>query len=161
MRLFDINPIMLDIQTALEAGTEPNPDAIALLIAEGPEAINDWVSAIREVEGQVATLKSRESEIKGRREAREQTIERMKNALQSVIQVSFEGKIKTAENTVWVQTVPKHQIEIENLNAVPSKYIRTEKTLDKALVKTDFKNGVAIDGLVITTTQEPSLRIKT
>ena len=103
MKIFDLSPMMQDIQVSIQLGLVPDPAKVNLLVQEGPKVVEEWVDMIDEVEGEAGLIKARIDQLKSRMESREKSAERMRQALAGVLLQSFEGKVKTPLVTVWVQ----------------------------------------------------------
>jgi len=151
--------ILETLENEVAAGMEPDPAIIALLTQEGPKAIESWIDAIDVAKGEATVLATRIKELQGRKQCREQTIERMEKCLVEILDSSFNGKVKTAEVTAWTQESSTFEFE----GVIPVTYeIPQPPKVDKKAMLTDLKEGklTASDTLTITETKKSTLRIR-
>ena len=149
MQIFQIGELMEAIQQAIEEGRGPDPALVELLCQEGPKAIEEWTDAIANVEGEAAIIKARIDELKARKDAREQAVERMEGALLDVLKRHFEEidpktglgtgkfKVKTPLITTWVQKTTTY-----DFSADPKEHAAFFKAPDPV-----FQKQKAIDAL--------------
>lgn len=160
MRIFDIGPTLEKIETDLQAGLAPDPALVNLLIEDGPVAVEEWLDMIANVEAEQAALDKRIEELEGRRDARKQTVKRMKEALQGVLLQHFSGKVKTAQVTAWVQDTVSYDYNGVNPEDHPQFY-KTEVKLDKKSLNEAYKNSASLpSGIEVVTNVSQSLRTR-
>ena len=159
MQIFSIGPTMEAIQQAVEEGREPDAALVELLCQEGPKAIEEWTDAIANVEAEAAVIKARIDELKARKDAREQTVERMKGALLDVLNRHFSGKVKTPLVTVWSQKTTTYDVQANPQDHAtffkfPEPELQKKKAIDA------FKAGETPVGMTVTEGFTESVRVR-
>ena len=165
MQAFELTPLMLEIIDLVESGQIGDElDAkVALLTSEGPTAINNWIYGIKELEGQVNTLKDRIDALTERKRKKQESIERMRDILQNVLVTCFNGKVKTDEYSAGVSDRKKLTIQIKegrSFNELPSNFYKTEYKLNLTTIKDAAKDGILSDALEYVETSEATLTIR-
>ena len=165
MQAFELTPLMLEIIDLVESGQIGDElDAkVALLVSEGPAAINNWIYGIKELEGQVNTLKDRIDALTERKRKKQESIERMREILQHVITTCFSGKVKTDEYSATVSDRKKVTIQIKegrSFKELPTMFFRTEYKLDLVKIKDAARDGITHEALDYIETNEPTLTIR-
>ncbi len=160
MKIFDISPLMETIQQDLEEGREPDPAVVALLCQEGPKAIEEWTDAIANVEAEAEAIKARIVELKARKEAREQTVERMEGALKDVLKRHFNGKVKTPLLTTWVQKTTIYNVSGADPVKNPQFFKIPEPELKKSEVIRVYKEWVLPGNITVTEDSTESVRVR-
>ena len=165
MQAFELTPLMLEIIDLVESGQIGDElDAkVALLVAEGPAAINNWIYGIKELEGQVNTLKDRIDTLVERKRKKQESIERMRDILQSVLVTCFNGKVKTDEYSATVSARKKVMIQMKegrSFKELPTMFFKTEYKLDLKAIKDAAKDGITHEALDYIETNEPTLTIR-
>ncbi len=159
MQIFQVGSIIVTIQQTLEEGLEPDPALVELLCQEGPKAIEEWTDAIANVEAEAEVIGKRIAELRERKAAREQTVERMKGALLDLLNRHFDGKVKTPLVTVWSQ-----KTTIYDIQADPQKhatfYKFPEPELQKKKAIDAYKAGVLPTDILVTEGVTESVRIR-
>ena len=159
MQIFGIGPIMEAIQQAIEEGREPDSALVELLCQEGPRAIEEWTDAIANVEAEVEVIGQRIAELRERKAAREQTVERMKGALLDVLNRHFSGKVKTPLVTVWTQKTTTYEVSANPQDHAtffkfPEPELQKKKAIDA------FKAGEIPEGMTVTEGFSESVRTR-
>ena len=165
MQAFELTPLMLEIIDLVESGQIGDElDAkVALLVAEGPAAINNWIYGIKELEGQVNTLKDRIDTLVERKRKKQESIERMRDILQSVLVTCFNGKVKTDEYSATISDRKKLEIRLKegrSFKELPTMFFKTEYKLDLKAIKDAAKDGITHEALDYIETNEPTLTIR-
>ena len=159
MQIFQVGSIIATIQQTLEEGLEPDPALVELLCQEGPKAIEEWTDAIANVESEAEIIGQRIAELRERKAAREQTVERMKGALLDLLNRHFNGKVKTPLVTVWVQKTAVYDIKAD-----PTKHATffkfPEPELQKKKAIDAYKAGETPDGMTVTEGFTESVRVR-
>ena len=93
MQAFELTPLMLEIIDLVESGQIGDElDAkVALLVSEGPTAINNWIYGIKELEGQAKTIQERIATLQERKKRKTESALRMREILQDVVSGAFNG----------------------------------------------------------------------
>ena len=165
MRAFEITPLMQEITDLIESGQlgEELEAKVALLTSEGPTALNDWIYSIKELEGQVETLKDRIDTLTERKRKKQESIERMRDILQSVLVTCFNGKVKTDEYSAGVSERKKLEIQLKegrSFKELPTMFFKAEYKLDLKAIKDAAKDGIFHAALDYIETNEPTLTIR-
>lgn len=161
MRAFQIGDVLQNIKDSLEAGLEPDPAKVALLVTEGPKAIEEFWDLIDMTQADADLLATRIKDLQGRKAAREQAVERMKGALQDILNRHFGGKIKTATLTTWTQRTPTYEVSGADATKHPQFFKTPEPTIQKAKIIEQFKAGVAMpEDINVTEGFSESVRVK-
>lgn len=155
--IFDIGDMMENIKQAFSEGREPDPAIVNLLIQEGPAAIEKWLDAIDEVQGEADILAKRIAELKGRMDARNQTVERMKGVLSNLLALHFDNKIKTPTFTAWNQSTESYEFT----GTIPSAFLKPqEPKVDKKGLVDAVKAGQTFEGLEVNKNVSTSVRVR-
>ena len=165
MQAFELTPLMLEIIDLVESGQIGDElDAkVAMLVSEGPAAINNWIYGIKELEGQVNALKDRIDTLVERKRKKQESIERMRDILQSVLVTCFNGKVKTDEYSATVSDRKKVMVQMKegrSFNELPTMFFKTEYKLDLKAIKDAAKDGITHEALDYLETNEPTLTIR-
>ena len=165
MQAFELTPLMLEIIDLVESGQIGDElDArVAMLVSEGPAAINNWIYGIKELEGQVNTLKDRIDNLTERKRKKQESIERMRDILQSVLVTCFNGKVKTDEYSAGVSDRKKLEIRLKegrSFKELPTMFFKTEYKLELKAIKDAAKDGITHEALDYIETNEPTLTIR-
>lgn len=116
---------------------------------------------IKCLESDIDGLKAEEKRIKEKRQAMENSKERLKALMLKVQTISGEKKLVCGSFTTSIQNNPPSVVLDEQyVENFPEKYIkRAEPEINKALLKDDLKAGVDLEGLAHLETTS-SLRIR-
>lgn len=160
MKAFEIGPLMEQIQLAIEEGREPDPALVELLCQEGPRAVEEWWDAIDMVQSDVTVLAERIKALKERKDAREQTVDRMKSVLLNVLNNHFEGKIRTPLLTCWTQKTTTYEVTGADPIKNPTFFKFPEPELKKSVVVQVYKDGGLPDNVSVSEGFSESVRVK-
>lgn len=161
-KLYEIADGYRNIQALLD-----NPEIPMEIVVDGLTKLDDdfeekaenIAKVLREMEGDITTLKDEEVRISSRRKALENRKQGLKLYLESymraISKTSFKGKLFTLSISK-----NKPSVEISNLEGIPSEYIEVEevKKVDKRKLLEALQNGEEIQGAAIK--QNESLRIR-
>ena len=158
MNIFDLPPIIEAIDNDIAAGLEPDPAKIALLVQEGPSAIESWIDMIDIAQGEADTIAARVKELQARKLAREAQVDRMKDCLATILDNHFDGKVKTAMVTTWTQESKSYEFPDE---VIPVTYlIPQQPKVDKKQMITDLKAGTLPKTVTVNETTKSTLRVR-
>jgi hypothetical protein len=159
VKLVDLGPLFEQVKDDLEDGREPDPAVVALIVEEGPKAVDDWFLMIEEVEGDINTLKAHLDAIKGRLEARKQTKERMEGVILDIMKRHFPKLdkagnvtgygIKTALGTYWVRTTTRYEFSGMDPVKNPLFFKFPEPEFKKSEAIRVYKEGVLPDNVSV------------
>lgn len=161
-KLYEIADGYRNIQALLD-----NPEIPMEIVVDGLTKLDDdfevkaesIAKVLREMEGDITSLKDEEARISSRRKALENRQQGLKLYLESYMRAidktSFKGKLFT-----FSISKNKPSVEISNLEGIPSEYIEVEevKKVDKRKLLEALQNGEEIQGATIK--QNESLRIR-
>lgn len=101
---------------------------------------------IRNQEALINGYKAEEERLNARRKAAENSVKRLKDLMQKVMEASGEKKLPCGLFTVSVQKNPKSVwLESEDYHEIPTHYLKyPEPTIDKKKIKEDLENGVEL-----------------
>lgn len=159
MRLFEIPDAMYAIREAIERGEAPPVEAVNLLLKDGPAAVDNWFLAMDEVEAEITAMKEHVASIKGRMDRRATTLEKMKSYAEQVLASEFNGKVKTAIGTYWVQAGKTYDF-VTSFVEHPELFKIPEPVLKKAELISMFKAGEMPSDICVTETETSSLRVR-
>lgn len=160
-RLYDLT---VEFQELLEMAEDPNtdPEVIAdtleSLEYEIEEKADNYAKIIRELTADSKGYEAEISRLEARKKTVDNNIDRMKKSLESAMIATDKRKFKTDLFSFNIQKNPA-SVVIDNTLYIPDEYlIEQEPKIDKAKIKEDLKNGVAVEGAHLE--QSESLRIR-
>lgn len=141
--IYEISNQFTFLRTLEESG-EIDEEAIsgALDVAKEDLAakLEDYCKVIKNFEALISGLKDEEARLKAKRQVYENTIDRMKSAMQYALSVAEENKMACGTFTCSVQNNPVSCILDASIADIPSKYlIPQEPKVDKRLLIEDLK----------------------
>ncbi len=150
-----------DLLTEGEIDEEIIRDAIVNNNEEIALKLENYAKFIKNTESDIAGLKAEELRLKDKRKALENTIERMKKAMQDALILSGNNKVKSPLFTFSIQKNPPSVVMDEQyIENIPEKYIiHPEPTIDRKALLDDLKSGVDLDGIAHIE-QTESMRIR-
>ena len=154
--IYEITNDIIFIQTLLEENGEVDPEALkgALEVSKEDLALKleGYCKVIKNFESDISGLKEEEARLKAKRETLENTIKRMKEAMQSALDTAMkdepEKKLKCGLFTCAIQkNTPSVVLDCDD-NLVPAKYlIPQDPKVDKKAIKKDLDDGVDLSGV--------------
>lgn len=131
-----------------EMADDPDTDPQAFFdTMEGIEgAIEDkadgYACVIAKLNGEAKAIKEQEERLYNRRMAIENNVKRMKENLQDAMELTGKVKFRTTLFNYWVQNNPVSVVlDTDDIDSVPSIYVKTVKDFDKTAIKDAIKNG--------------------
>lgn len=121
------------------------------------EKVDNIVKLIRNTESDIEGYKAEEKRLNARRKSLENTVTSLKNYLDSSLKGLGLKEVKTTLFTCKFQK-SKASVEIENLEDIPSGYIKIKKEADKIALYTVLKMGEEVPGAKLV--QNETLKIK-
>ena len=158
MKIFDIPPLIDAIQQEIAAGETPDPAKVNLLVLEGPQAVEAWIDCIEEAKAEAAFIKDRIAQLRERMQARLDTVDRMSEALATVLDDAFSGKVKTATVTVWNQD--SHSYDFDVPTTEEKYWVTPPKQVDKKALLADLREGRLPDSIQVKQSTSRSIRIR-
>ena len=131
----DIDPqAFADTMEGIEGAIEDKADGCACLIVK--------------LNGDAKTIKEQEDRLYHRRKAIENSIKRIKDNLQYAMEVTGKTKFKTPLFSYGIQNNPASLVlDTDDMDAVPSVYVKTIREFDKSAIKDAIKNGEDMSGI--------------
>ena len=121
------------------------------------EKVDNIVKLIRNTESDIEGYKAEEKRLNARRKSLENTVTSLKNYLDSSLKGLGLKEVKTTLFTCKFQK-SKASVDIENLEDIPSGYIKIKKEADKIALYTALKMGEEVPGAKLV--QNETLKIK-
>lgn len=142
LKAFQIPGLFLEIEEALsylpqdaECPAEIT-EKVNKLCSEGPAAMDNLVLAVKNLEGEAATIDTLIAQLRARRDAKLSTAGRFKRIGLDVVDGIFNGKIKTDLFTIYGQDHPSTGYDFDS--ADPAEQLALLKTLDPRFVKVEY-----------------------
>lgn len=98
-----------------------------------------------DAEDMTTAIKAREASLKARRERIEAKADAMKGLALSLMQAAKQERVELTEALLTIRK-PSKRVEINDIDALPQGYYRTDKVADKKAIAESFKAGEAIPG---------------
>ena len=163
MTLYELTNDWLQLMTMLEEGADEDVinDTLEGLDYEIEQKADGYARVIRNMEADIAGLKTEIDRMTNRKKVLENNITRLKINLQNSMEITGKTKFKTNLFSFNVQANPAAVIMDEQyLENIPEEYlIPQEPKLDKKKLAADLKAGVDLEGIAHLE-QSRSLRIK-
>ncbi|HHL2038278.1 TPA: siphovirus Gp157 family protein [Clostridium perfringens] len=121
------------------------------------EKVDNIVKLIRNTESDIEGYKAEEKRLNARRKSLENNVTSLKNYLDSSLKGLGLKEVKTTLFTCKFQK-SKASVDIENLEDIPSGYIKIKKEADKIALYTALKMGEEVPGAKLV--QNETLKIK-
>ena len=124
------------------------------------DKIENCCKFIKNEEALIAGLKDEEKRLKERRQAKENSVKRLKDLMFRAQKASGEKKLQCGTFTTSIQANPPSCVIDTELSNIPEKYlIPQEPTVDKKSILADLKDGADLEGIAHIE-QGESLRIR-
>lgn len=163
MTLYELTNDWLQLMTMLEEGADEDVinNTLEGLDYEIEQKADGYARVIRNMEADIAGLKTEIDRMTNRKKVLENNITRLKVNLQNSMEITGKTKFKTDLFSFNVQNNPAAVIMDEQyLENIPEEYlIPQEPKLDKKKLAADLKAGVDLEGIAHLE-QSRSLRIK-
>ena len=163
MTLYELTNDWLQLMTMLEEGADEDVinNTLEGLDYEIEQKADGYARVIRNMEADIAGLKTEIDRMTNRKKVLENNITRLKVNLQNSMEITGKIKFKTDLFSFNVQANPAAVIMDEQyLENIPEEYlIPQEPKLDKKKLAADLKAGVDLEGIAHLE-QSRSLRIK-
>lgn len=124
-------------------------DTLESLQYELEEKADSYAIIMRQLEGDMALLKTEIDRLSGRKKTIENNIKRMKQGLETAMRAANKPKIKTKLFSFGIQKNPPSVVMDEQyIENIPDEYlIPQDPKIDKKKIKDDLKAGVNLEGL--------------
>lgn len=161
--LYEITEAIQTLWYSIENGLiddEAILDAFSIEQEDLSEKLEGYCKFIKNLESDAAGLKAEEERLRNKRKVIENTIDRVKEAMEKAIKVSGEKKIAAGTFSCSVQNNPPKCIIDVSIADIPSRYLVPQPpTVDKKLLLDDLKKGEELSGIAHLE-QTESLRIR-
>ena len=119
-----------------------------------------YAKIMKNLEGDIQALKSEEERLSQKRKTIENNIKRMKEALQSVMEVTGKTKFKTQLFSFGIQNNAPSVVVTADIKDIPAEYLRVkEPEVDKTAIKKAIQEGIDLSDIAHLE-QSQSLRIR-
>lgn len=147
--LFDLTGDWLRLyDMADDPDTDPQAffDTMEGIEGEIEDKADGYACVIAKLNGEAKAIKEQEERLSKRRKAIEGNIKHMKDVLQDAMEETGKTKFKTTLWSFGIQNNPASVvIDTDDMDAVPSIYVKTVREFDKSAIKDAIKNGEVID----------------
>ena len=152
MTLYEMTEEFLEL---LEMAEDPDTDPQAL--ADTMEALNmdledkadGYAKVIRQLEADAAACDAESKRLRAKKTAMENGVKRMKQALQTSMELTGKRKFKTALFSFGIQKDPASLVIDEDyIENIPPRYlIYQDPVIDRQKLKADLTAGMELDGI--------------
>ena len=142
-------PFLQSLEETGEVDAEVIKSALEVARDDLASKLEDYCKVIKNFEAEIAGLKAEEERLKARRQAKENAIKNMKDAMKWALETAGETKITCGTFTTAIQKNPESLImDVEGIDLIPDEYLKQrEPDIDKAKLKADIKAGKDLGGL--------------
>lgn len=147
--LFDLVGDYLRLyEMADDPDTDPQAffDTMEGIEGEIEDKADGYACVIAKLNGEAKAIKEQEERLSKRRKAIEGNVKHMKDVLQDAMEETGKTKFKTTLWSFGIQNNPESLVlDTDDMDAVPSIYVKTVRDFDKSAIKDAIKNGEDID----------------
>ena len=156
MKLYELSEIYNNI-IDLDLPEEELTTALQNIDEKIEEKADNIAKTLRELDGQIETIKAEEKRLQEKRKAIENKRENIKKYLQYQMEILDKKKIKT---DLFSFTISKNKTSVKILDEakIPEEYFRITKTANKTEILKAYQEGKLKEGIELEQTE--SLRIK-
>lgn len=137
-------------EMADDPDTDPQAffDTMEGIEGEIEDKADGYACVIAKLNGEAKAIKEQEERLYNRRMAIENNVKRMKENLQDAMELTGKVKFRTTLFNYWVQNNPVSVVlDTDDIDSVPSIYVKTVKDFDKTAIKDAIKNGEDMSGI--------------
>ena len=163
--IYEITSDIAFINQMLEANGEVDPEALRGGLEVSKEdlvlKLESYCKVIKNFEAVISGLKEEEARLKAKRTSYENTIDRMKKAMQMAMETVEETKLPCGTFTVSIQKNPESVVvDVDDIGLIPEAYWKVkEPEVDRKKLLADLKAGKNLEGIAHIE-QTKGLRIK-
>lgn len=156
MKLYELSEIYNNI-IDLDLPEEELTTALQNIDEKIEEKADNIAKTLRELDGQIETIKAEEKRLQEKRKAIENKRENIKKYLQYQMEILDKKKIKT---DLFSFTISKNKTSVKILDEakIPEEYFRITKTANKTEILKAYQEGKLKEGIELEQTE--SLKIK-
>lgn len=151
--IYEITSDIAFINQMLEQNGEVDEEALRGALEVSKEdlvlKLESYCKVIKNFEAVVSGLKEEEARLKVKRTSYENTIDRMKKAMQTAMETVEETKLPCGTFTVSIQKNPESVVMDEQyIENIPVEYLKVkEPEVDRKKIKDDLKAGIDLSGI--------------
>ncbi|CDQ22620.1 siphovirus Gp157 family protein [Halobacillus karajensis] len=156
--LYELHGNYLELQQMIEDGHEGLEDTLQSIEDAIPVKLENTARIIRNLEAENEMYKAEEKRLADRRKSNENSIKRLKEGIQMVMESSGNKKVKTPLFSFGIQNNPP-SVHVTDDTAIPKDFfIPVDPKLDKKMILKLLKEGNQVPGAELK--QSESLRIR-
>lgn len=130
--------------------------ALSQIIGDIGEKLEGYAMVLKNIESDIAGIKSEEKRLADRRKAMESNLARIKENMADALLTVEGNRVKTEKFTFSFRK--STSVQIENDAAIPPQFIKVEKTISRSELAKALKAGEQIEGAQLVENQLLSIR---
>lgn len=130
--------------------------ALSQIIGDIGEKLEGYAMVLKNIESDIAGIKSEEKRLADRRKAMESNLARIKENMADSLLTVEGNRVKTEKFTFSFRK--STSVQIENDAAIPPQFIKVEKTISRSELAKALKAGEQIEGAQLVENQSLSIR---
>lgn len=130
--------------------------ALSQIIGDIGEKLEGYAMVLKNIESDIAGIKSEEKRLADRRKAMESNLARIKENMAEALLTVEGNRVKTEKFTFSFRK--STSVQIENDAAIPPQFIKVEKTISRSELAKALKAGEQIEGAQLVENQSLSIR---
>lgn len=130
--------------------------ALSQIIGDIGEKLEGYAMVLKNIESDIAGIKSEEKRLADRRKAMESNLARIKKNMADALLTVEGNRVKTEKFTFSFRK--STSVQIENDAAIPPQFIKVEKTISRSELAKALKAGEQIEGAQLVENQSLSIR---
>lgn len=130
--------------------------ALSQIIGDIGEKLEGYAMVLKNIESDIAGIKSEEKRLADRRKAMESNLARIKENMADTLLTVEGNRVKTEKFTFNFRK--STSVQIENDAAIPPQFIKVEKTISRSELAKALKAGEQIEGAQLVENQSLSIR---
>ncbi|MEK3729669.1 siphovirus Gp157 family protein [Lysinibacillus sp. FSL W8-0953] len=130
--------------------------ALSQIIGDIGEKLEGYAMVLKNIESDIAGIKSEEKRLADRRKAMESNLARIKENMADALLTVEGNRVKTEKFTFSFRK--STSVQIENDATIPPQFIKVEKTISRSELAKALKAGEQIEGAQLIENQSLSIR---
>lgn len=130
--------------------------ALSQIIGDIGEKLEGYAMVLKNIESDIAGIKSEEKRLADRRKAMESNLARIKENMADALLTVEGNRVKTEKFTFSFRK--STSVQIENDAAIPPQFIKVERTISRSELAKALKAGEQIEGAQLVENQSLSIR---
>ncbi len=158
--LYEVGMRGIQLQEALyESLGEITPEleqAMDELLAQGEQAMENAAWVVRKITADAELCKAEAKRLKERAEAMERSVDGLKGRMIFALDAAFNGKLKTAKNTMWAQNAKPGlvieeapDVDLIALDKTDSSLVKKTYSLNTTEIRNRYEAGDALPSSII------------